>query len=193
MKTASAILFLSLLILGTLACDVAMYYGGYYGHLKTVSLGLVKMLFVCLAVIIVIVSFRKRQLIAFFIGMFMCSCLIGYLVYARGDKDPFFLGVKAELSKNMDTTQLQTWAEATLSKYPNDDFFIDGNDLPSFLNVNGWKPSGAGTRNNDGSRCVQICWGSGMAGTYGLLVGNAKFTMNGVIFWKPGIYFYHSS
>jgi hypothetical protein len=80
-------------------------------------------------------------------------------MYTKGDRDPFYFGMRTELSRNMDTAQLQNWAVMTLSQHPFDDYFIDGNELPAFLRINEWRPSGASVRAVDGSRFLEICWG----------------------------------
>ncbi|HWC60713.1 MAG TPA: hypothetical protein VHC44_13535 [Verrucomicrobiae bacterium] len=175
--------------------DVILFWGGYNGVLRVGILSFVKVL--C-GLFILILLFRSLKLLIsegrfylLILRITLALILVFYLFSMRGNRSPFVLGAKARIFNSIDPIRVQTWAEEEMARANGDeDIFISTKELPTLVKIDSWPQLGAYIRNKAIDRHVDIVWGSGVFGTYGIKVGTPDFTLANSTLWKPGVYFY---
>jgi hypothetical protein len=184
----------SAILVVVIFADLVMYWGGYHGKLNTLSLWGVKACLVLTAFILVIVNWaryvKERRYVVLGTGVLVCLILASNILVMDGYRSPFFLGAKSRITREVDPNQLQAWAEAVLDGAHEEVTYIHSRDIPAFLKLPGWPLRGASIRRVGATKFLEVRWGSGMAGSYGFVVGPPDFVSPSGVFWRPGIYLY---
>jgi hypothetical protein len=177
-------------------CDALLFLGGYQGVASVKLLIPLKFLNALAAVVILLILVRSyvRERRYFLTPFAVICCLLATadLLLMRGYSSPFFVGARNRMVTSVDPNKLQDWAITLLEKTdPSNDLYIPPKEIPAFAKIPGWHCLGAYVR-NFGVRHVDLAWGSGMSGTYGISVGSPQFIANSGFDWRPGIYVYNA-
>lgn len=103
---------------------------------------------------------------------------------------------EAQIKRDQDPVKLQAWAVRLMDTYGItniEDISIITNAPPTAIPKSSLGPNVA-LRNLaiwNGGHFVQLTWGSGVLGLWGLEIGDSNY-VSGSEMWKPGIYFFRS-
>lgn len=172
--------FLSIaLIASILLSDLLTFMGGYYGAVSMLVFSIVKILSVGLTLLLMgakaiqsAKSGYRRIAVSLLVA---CGILVIYTERTWGGyRDPFFLGIRARIRSDLPLSRLPAWAAEVIStNRAKEDVFIPPKDLPSFLVIGDLPRMGAFVRNKAGTPYVEVAWGTGMAGKYGIAISPA--------------------